>query len=249
MAMPEYDALIRQVSTALEARYSLNVNLAWLATVLSTTRTSRPPLPALISTAYFRLLMSDFTTSLSLSNPTVLLPPNIHDPTSKEVRLGGNVPVQVLDIEDIGTSKWSQIEAMERVERGEEVRGREVIRTLPAETDEGPGENPAPANAAGGSSTLSGPHKYLLQDAKGTKVVAFEKVRVPKLGLRDDGVSIGMKVVLQIGTTVRRGVVMLMPDDVTVLGGKVDTWDKTWKEGRKERLYRAVEPERTGGRQ
>jgi hypothetical protein len=35
----------------------------------------------------------------------------------------------------------------------------------------------------------------------------------------------------------------LAPENAIVLGGKVETWDKTWRDGRKERLKRAVEQE------
>jgi RecQ-mediated genome instability protein 1 len=237
------EALTTQVSAALQARHGLKVNLSWLASILSTTRTPPPPLPALTSTAHFRLLASDITVSLEASNLATILPLDINEPNVKERKLAGNVPVQVLDIEDISISKWSQVEAIERVERGEEVRGREVIRTLPAEAGEGSGENPVPVNAPTSAGKSSGPHKYLLQDGKGTKVVGFENVRVPKLALGDEGVSIGMKIILKTGTLVRRGVVMLGPENVIVLGGKVETWNKTWKEGRKGRLKRAVEQE------
>lgn len=243
------EAFVTQIAAALQAQHNLPVNLTWLAAVLSTTRTPPPPLPTLTSTAHFRLLTSDFTTSLSTSNASILLPIDISNPHVKERKLAGNVPLQVLDIDDIGASKWSQVEAIERVERGEEVRGREIIRTLPAEAGEGPGDSPMPANAAVGARKSWGPHRYLLQDAKGTKFVAFEKVHIPKLGLGDDGMSIGMKLVVRKGTMVRRGVAMLRPENVSVLGGKVDGWDKMWREGRKERLKKAVEQERgEGGR-
>jgi RecQ-mediated genome instability protein 1 len=245
--MAASEALANQISTALQTRHNLSVSLTWLAAILSTSRTPPPPLPALTSTVHFRLLTSDFTTSLSTSNISALLPTDISDPGIKERKLTGNVPLQVLDVEDIGSSKWSQVEAIERVERGEEIRGREVIRTLPAEAGEGPGDNPAATSAAGGAARSSGPHRYLLQDARGTKAVAFEKVRVPKLGLNDDGMSIGVKIMLKAGSVVRRGVVMLVPENVIVLGGRVETWDKTWREGRKERLKTAVEQERTEG--
>ena len=245
--MASSEALAAQIAVGLQARHGLSVNHTWLAAILPTTRTPPPPVPSLISTAHFRLLASDFTISLSTTNASTLLPVDVNDPNVKERKTAGGVPVQVLDIEDIGTSRWSQIEAIERVERGEEVRGREVIRTLPAEAGEGPGDNPAPASAAGGAGKSAGPHKYLLQDARGTKVVAFEKVRVPRLGLGDDGVSIGMKIMLKTGCVVRRGVLLLAPENVTVLGGKVETWDKTWKEGLKERLRRAVEQEQAEG--
>jgi RecQ-mediated genome instability protein 1 len=246
--MAASEALATQISAVLQTRHNLSVNLTWLAAILSTSRTPPPPLPALTSTAHFRLLTSDFTTSLSTSNTSTLLPTDINDPEIKERKLAGNVPLQVLDVEDIGTSKWSQVEAIERVERGEEIRGREVIRTLPAEAGEGPGDTTnAAGSAAGRAAWSSGPHKYLLQDAKGTKAVAFERVKVPKLGLSDDGMSIGMKIMLKAGSVVRRGVVMLAPENVVVLGGKVETWDKTWRDGKKERLKRAVEQERTEG--
>ena len=245
--MAASEALATQISAALQTRHNLSVNLTWLAAILSTIRTPAPPLPALTSTAHFRLLTSDFTASLSISNTSALLPTDISEPDIKERKLAGNVPLQVLDVEDIGTSKWSQVEAIERVERGEEIRGREVIRTLPVEAGEGPGDNPAANNAAGRAAWSSGPHKYLLQDARGTKAVAFEKVRVPKLGLSDDGMSIGMKIMLKAGSVARRGVVMLAPENVVVLGGKVETWDKTWRDGRKERLKRAVEQEHIEG--
>lgn len=240
--MPPSDATAAQISALLLARHNLPVSPTWLSAILSTSRTPLPPVPALTSTAHFCLLASDFCTSLSTANPATLLPQDINDPNVQERRLAGNVPVQVLDVEDIGSSKWSQIEGIERVERGEEVRGREVIRTLPVEVGEGTGEGPAPA-VPGASVRSTGPHKLLLQDARGTKVVAFEKARVPKLGLADDGFSIGMKVVLRAGSVVRRGVVMLIPESVVVLGGKVEVWDKSWREGRKGRLTRALERE------
>jgi len=54
-------------------------------------------------------------------------------------------------------------------------------------------------------------------------------------------VSIGMKLVLKTGSIVRRGVVLLAPENITILGGRVETWDKAWRDGRKGRLERAVE--------
>jgi RecQ-mediated genome instability protein 1 len=247
MAGPE--SLTAQVAAALYARHGLAANPRWLASIVTTTRTPAPPLAALASTAHFRLLNADITAALSASHPTATLPPDISDVNVKERKLAGNVAVQVLDVEDVGASKWSQVEAIERVERGEEVRGREVIRALPAEAGEGgPGEeNPGVAAASSAGKAAGGRHRYVLQDAKGTKVVAFENVRVPQLGLGDEGVSIGMKVVLKSDTLVRRGTVMLGPENVVVLGGKVEAWDKAWKEGRKERLKRAVERESGSG--
>lgn len=234
---PSNNDLSTQISASLLSRYNLPVSPVWLGNFVSTIRTPHPPFPALTSTAQFRLLASDFTESLSKTNPTSLLPIDVNVTTMKESRLTGNVPCQVLDVEDIGSSKWSQIEAIERIERGEEIRGREVVRTLPAEDTDGPGGSSV-QGAVGAKSY--GPHRIWLQDARGTKVVAFEKQKVQRLGIGDDGMNIGMKVVLKEGTIIRRGVVMLIPRTVVVLGGKIEAWDKGWKEGRKERLLRTI---------
>lgn len=156
--------------------------------------------------------------------------------------------VQVLDIQDVGISKGAQIEAIERVERGEEVRGREVIRTVPGLEEGGGGEGGEVANGVanvrgGGIGTMKrsqGPHKLVVQDAKGTKVVAFELESVPRVWIGEDGLGIGCKIVLHPGTVVRRGMVMLTPGSVRVLGGKVEPWDRLWREGRKARLLEGL---------
>lgn len=244
MLAPDSGALTAQLATSLQTHYSLRVSPLWLANFLSAQRVPLPPLPALTSTAHFRLLNSDFTASLSSVSQASLFPPAVGDVNVKERKLAGNVPVQVLDIEDIGTSKWSQLEAIERIEKGEEVRGREVIRTLPSESSEREvNGDPTNARATDGAMKFSGPHKLILQDAAGTQVAAFELERVPKLEFGDQGIHIGAKLMLKNGTLVRRGMVMLEPVTVIVLGGKVEAWDKQWQEGRKERLSKAFEGE------
>ena len=142
----------------------------------------------------------------------------------------GPIAVQVLDIEDIGRSRWSQVEALEAQERGETTKGREVVRVLPAEDGEG-GAAGAAAGAAGGSGS-SGPHKLLLQDAKGTKVYGLEMRDVQGVNV---SMSIGAKLVLR-DFEVARGVILLEPRCVEVLGGKVDAWDRKWREERKKVL-------------
>lgn len=183
-----------------------------------------------------------------------MLPVDIPDPAVKERRIPGPVPVQVLDIDDIGTSLWSQIEAIERVERGEAVRGREIVRTVNVGDDDN--NNVAEGNgsgtAASGNTTSntghhpdpglgeasSGPHRLMLQDAAGTRVVAIELK--PVEGVAIGKLPIGAKMVLR-NATVARGMVLLSPECVTLLGGKIEAMDKTWREGRKARLLARVE--------
>lgn len=283
--MSRLHPLHSQLSTSLQTRHNLPVNPQWLNDFLLSRGPNPPPLPALLSTAHFRILASDITTSLRPTSTSDVLPPDVSDVNIKDRRLSGTVIVQVLDVIDVGSSKWSQVEAIERVERGEEVRGREVIRTVDSmEEEDGSGADPAaeagrapsarPNNAAAGASDqfatrkLSmGPHKLLLQDAKGTKVLAFELVKIPGVALSiaasaalpvlnqqssirpntvsidDAGMFIGCKILLKPGTIVRRGMAMLTPDNCSVLGGKVEAWDTKWKKERKQRLTSLVSEE------
>ncbi|SMR63821.1 unnamed protein product [Zymoseptoria tritici ST99CH_3D1] len=179
------------------------------------------PLAATQKTALFRLLATDITSTLQ-STPTSIFPPNISNPAVKEVTLPGPITVQVLDIEDVGRSAWSQVEMMEMEERGEFRKGSEIIRVTEEEETSDPAGRPA----------ASGPHKLLVQDARGVKVFAFEMESVAGVGM---GMAIGSKIVLK-GCVVARGVVLLTPGSVEVLGGKVEMWERKWREGRKARL-------------
>jgi len=251
--MSTTNSLHAQLVRELLTRYSLHVSQTWIAQFLASARTPVAPLPALASTAHFRILNSDITTCLSSDNDTALLPPDVANVQVKELRLPGPVAVQVLDIQDVGTSKWSQVEAIQRVERGEEVHGREVIRSVPSMGEsEGSGDNSVDTAAMNATTTSTastksfGPHTLVLQDAMGTKVTAFELVRIPKIAIGgsgdgDGGMCIGCKLLLKGGTVVNRGMVMLRPENVVVLGGKIEVWDKKWRQGRKARLTREVE--------
>ncbi|GKZ28900.1 hypothetical protein AbraIFM66950_001524 [Aspergillus brasiliensis] len=229
-----------QITTHLLTTKSLPVSPTWLTTFLTTTTTSTSrtiPLSALTQTALFRILTSDIRDSLSTSNPSTLLPIDIFDPTIQERRLSGPIPLQVLDIEDIGTSLWSQVEAIERVERGEAIRGREIVRTVNVGEDNedgGAANNNVKATDAGSS---NGPHRLILQDAAGTKAVGIEFAKVNGIGLGK--LAIGAKVVVR-DVTVARGVVMLTPESCVVLGGKIEGLDVQWREGRKERFLARI---------
>ncbi|EXJ60081.1 hypothetical protein A1O7_04231 [Cladophialophora yegresii CBS 114405] len=273
---PTLHPLHAQVSSALHSRHHIPVDPRWLNDFLTSRGPNPPPVAALISTAHFRILASDITTSISTATTAAAptFPEDASDVTVHERRLEGHVIVQVLDVHDVGASKFSQIEAIERVERGEEIRGREVIRSVRVESghdgdDEGAATsttstNNAVATTTGATSTsststklTSGPHKLVVQDAKGTRMFALEVEKVPKLGVSvsagarvptgtsgsgavigadDPGMFIGCKLLLRPGTVVRRGIIMLTPGNCVVMGGKVEAWDKQWREGRKGRL-------------
>ncbi|KAJ5766919.1 uncharacterized protein N7511_004535 [Penicillium nucicola] len=223
-----------QIAAQILSSKSLSVSSTWLNAFLSSgTAPRNVPASALAQTAIFRLLASDIRESLSRHRSCVL-PPNIATPTVQELRLQGAIPVQVLDIEDIGTSLWSQIEAIERVERGEAIRGREIVRTIAiGEDPEASENNRSNNNIAAPGNSGSGPHRLMIQDAAGTVAIGVEMQRIEGISLDKPG--IGAKLLLR-NPTVARGMVLLTPATVTVLGGKIEALDKNRKEGRKARL-------------
>ena len=136
--------------------------------------------------------------------------------------------VQVLDIEDMSKSRWQQIEAIEALERGEGTKGREIVRVVP--TEEGD-------DLDAGSNKSGGPHKLLLQDAKGARAYGIELRNVEGVTL---SMNIGSKIALK-NITIARGVILLEPATTTLLGGKIEALHKHWKENRKSDLKAAIE--------
>ncbi|CAK1359116.1 unnamed protein product [Cercospora beticola] len=225
------DAAVNAIRTYLSSK-SLMPTAQWLQSYKPSIKLQTPPIVQQKS-AESRLLTTDFTSTLQTSAASCF-PAGVASPEVQELRVPGPVPVQVLDIEDIGRSRWSQVEAIEMEERGEMRKGHEVIRVVPDEEDN-TDMNP-PANSA----EKGGPHKLLLQDAKGSKAYAFEMTKINKL---DITLPIGAKLILK-DFTVSRGVIMLTPGNVDLLGGKVEAWDKKWREERKKVLK-----EKTGWRE
>lgn len=221
-----------QLAAQLQSK-SLPVSSTWLNNFVAHQRNI--PTTALTQTALFRILNSDFRESLNSRAPNYILPVDVFDPNVQERRLTGSIPLQVLDIEDIGTSVWGQIEAIERVERGEAVRGREIVRAVNVGGDEGDGGSNSGANTNPNES--NGPHRLILQDAKGTKAVGIEMTRINGIGIGK--LPIGGKLLLR-NATVARGMILLSPENVSLLGGKIEAMDQAWKSDRKARLLERV---------
>lgn len=213
-----------QLAAALLNAKGLDPTPIWLASFLANQRPTTP-LPALIQTALFRLLASDITTTLNF-HPNTVFPADIHAAHLRERRLSGPIIVQVLAVEDISLSRWEQIEALEALEKGEGTRGREVVRAV------------APEEGAEDSiSKGRGPHKLLLQDSQGERVFGIELKNVEGVAL---GMSIGCKAVLR-NITIARGVILLGPWNMTLLGGRINILHQAWKENRKAELKEAIE--------
>lgn len=215
-----------QIATQLKTSKSLNPNTAWLTAFL-TTQKSTTPLPALTSTALFRLLASDITQTLERT-AKCCLPSDIKNIDIKERRLSGPIVVQVLGVDDMSKSRWEQIEAIEALERGEGTKGREIIRLPLAEEED---------NAGTSVQKGGGPHKLLLQDAQGSRVYGIEFKDVEGVGL---GMNIGCKLVLK-GSLIARGILLLEPGTTSLLGGKIEVLHKAWKDNRKRDLKAAID--------
>ncbi|RDW73957.1 hypothetical protein BP5796_07399 [Coleophoma crateriformis] len=200
------------------------------------------PLQVLTATAKHRLLSSDISNANVLStSKNGCLPPNVSNVERKELILANDVCVQVLDVEDIGRSQWEQIEEMEMERKGEMVKGRQVIRVVADDLDVD-----STQATTSSSKTSHGPFKLLLQDMNGNKVYGFELQKVPNIGLPSMGMSIGSKLMLRKGSKIARGVVLLEPKYVLVLGGKIEGMDKQWREGREAKLRATVGESRVG---
>lgn len=227
-----------QIAAQIQSTKSLPISSSWLNTFLASSQRNIP-VSALTKTALFRILASDFRESLS-RNQSSLFPVDIYDPNVQERRLSGPIPVQILDIEDIGTSLWSQVEAIERVERGEAIRGREIVRTVAVGEDPEAAENNSTSNGTAANESGSsgyGPHRLILQDAAGTKAVAIEMQRIE--GITLEKLAVGSKLVLR-NATVARGMVLLNPGCAELLGGKIEALDRPWRESRKTRLLERI---------
>ncbi|WPG97974.1 Hypothetical protein R9X50_00075700 [Acrodontium crateriforme] len=222
MANTEMQQTTAFLATYLSSRH-VPPTSAWLQTLVPTLRLNIP-MVALQKTALFRLLATDLMVSIDKSQVSTF-PVGITDPGAREKRLRSFITVQILDIEDIGRSRWSQVDAIEAHERGETTKGREIIRVIPDENDVGTTLNSS-ADAS------HGPHKLLLQDARGTRVYGLELFSIPGI---DTSTSIGAKLVLK-DCVVARGIILLEPKNVEVLGGKIESWDKQWRNNQKSVL-------------
>ncbi|KAI1339699.1 hypothetical protein F5Y15DRAFT_67051 [Xylariaceae sp. FL0016] len=241
-----------QIRAALQSQGLPTPSIAWIQSAMPS-RNPLPPLPALIATVKMRLLAADLTNPALLEPPFPAFPPNITNPEVQDVKLTRDIPVQVLDIDNLSKSKWEQIEELEAIARGEQTRGREIIR-LPTgnEDDDGVGDaastqftaagrtGPRGQNSAGATNTgsRSYTHRLVLQDCKGQKFYGLELKRIEKIGVGT--LNIGEKLMLKRNAVIARGTILLEPGTCIVLGGKIEVWQKAWMEGRLARLREAV---------
>lgn len=239
---------LQQLTTSLTSLGLPAPHPSFLSPILAVGLEKRTPLQGITATAKLRLFCADISLPniLVANPPPPILPQNITDVKIAARKLERDVLVQVLDVEDIGKSKWEQIELLESERKGETVKGREIIRVVPAEDAQpSSASTQAIGSQAGrqGEGAKEGPFKLLMQDCKGNRVYGFELHKVPKLGY-PPGMGIGCKILLKRGAQVARGMVLLEPEMTVVLGGRIEGLDKVWREGWEQRLRDRVERQR-----
>ncbi|KAK8088151.1 RecQ mediated genome instability protein Rmi1 [Apiospora hydei] len=243
--------LAAQIRSGLQRQGLPTPTLEWVQAVLPN-RNPMPPLQALIATAKARLMVVDITNGTVLDASAPALSPNLSNMEVVETKLSRDVLVQVLDIDNLTKSKWEQVEELEAIARGEQTRGREMIRLPAAGEDDDEVSyssastqalSSAPGGARGGNGASATPknstHRLVLQDCKGQKVHGLELHRIERIGIGT--MNIGEKILLKKGATVARGMVLLEPTNCTILGGKVEAWQKAWFDNRLARLKEAIE--------
>ena len=200
MATPP-SATATQIANHLTTSLSVTPRPDWIQIFLSSQKPTTP-LPSLLATAKVRFLNAEITSafinsssSSSSSSPsaaatTTTVPVNIHDASQPEHRVRGPIGLQVIGVEDLSRSRWSQLEDLEAAERGETTKGREIVRMLPTFGQQDAFDETRRAGGGGG-----GFCKLRLQDANGVHVWAIELRKVP--GIRV-GMNIGSKVSLSL---------------------------------------------------
>ncbi|CCU75806.1 unnamed protein product [Blumeria hordei] len=214
----------------------------FLTAILATSSRSQP-IVALAATVKHRLLSSDISghTSPVLATTCPGLPSNLGDRHVQTSTLHHDVFVQVLDLHDIGRSTGDQIDLLEAERKGETKKGREIIRIVPDAEQE-------PATAATQSLDApttdqkkeKGPFRLVLQDSKGNRALAYEIKRVNNIGYPST-MSIGCKLWLRKGCKVARGVLLLEPTTVGIIGGRIETMDREWRTQREDRLRSSLQ--------
>ncbi|KAK7965198.1 RecQ mediated genome instability protein Rmi1 [Apiospora saccharicola] len=199
-----------QIRSGLQRQGLPMPTLEWVQGVLPN-RNPMPPLQALIATAKARLMVVDITNGTVLDASAPALPPNLSNMEVVETKLGRDVLVQVLDIDNLTKSKWEQVEELEAIARGEQTRGREMIRLPTGGEDDdevsyssastqalssAPGGARAGANGASATPKNS-THRLVLQDCKGQKVHGLELHRIERIGIGT--MNIGEKILLKKG--------------------------------------------------
>ncbi|KAI1260303.1 hypothetical protein F5Y18DRAFT_259848 [Xylariaceae sp. FL1019] len=231
-----------QIRSGLQSQGIPAPSLVWIQGAMPT-RNPLPPLPALVATVKTRLLAADLTSGQIFDSLPPVFASNAGSLDVKESKLLQDTPVQVLDIENLSKSRWEQVEELEAISRGEQTKGREIVR-LPTgnEDDESltdtqsyqAGASGAARNGSTAAASKSSTHRLIVQDCKGQKLYALELKRIERIGI--NSLNIGEKIILKKGTLIARGTILLEPTTCTILGGKVEAWQKSWVEGRLARL-------------
>ncbi|RKF61373.1 RecQ-mediated genome instability protein 1 [Erysiphe neolycopersici] len=255
--------LQNQITTLIASQGLPTLHPSFLNSILTgLSSTRQQPITAIVATVKHRLLCSDINIKNNNNNNNNILSPIssclptriINNKQIEASTLNQDIFVQVLDVEDLGRSKWDQLELLEAEKRGETMKGREIIRTVvPASsfeeeqedvstTTNGTDSNQSQNQNKTAEKQGKGPFKLIVEDWKGTKTWALELRKVEKIDM-PPAMNIGCKLWLRKGCKVARGVLLMEPTTVSIMGGKIDNRDKVWKTEREKILREALSEE------
>lgn len=151
--------------------------------------------------------------------------------TERDACLSDSILVQVLEIFDVSKSAYKRLEILE--ENDESNIDRMRRRTVGLETGDSQGF------------TTTCMHKLVLQDSAGTLIYGIEYRRIAQLSERTE---LGCKFLLR-KTKFHRGVALLEPETVTVLGGSIPEMNVSRTEIYKQKLKQQLDQVRPQGGQ
>jgi RecQ mediated genome instability protein len=152
------DPLCERLIEAIQKDLNMPVSEKFIMNLLETRRND--PFKALVMTVRSRVLNAELEDSIDKSQTQNLFPPTAMNETQyrRDTKIPRTITVQVIEIEDVSRSRMDQLETLEREERGENVKGREIVRNV-TEGDEGG------AGQVFSKPDTTGEIKLLLEDA------------------------------------------------------------------------------------
>ncbi|GAO48209.1 hypothetical protein SAICODRAFT_83385 [Saitoella complicata NRRL Y-17804] len=208
----------------------------WLVSIL---QVNDPPQAPQLLQAYVHSHILSSSVTESIDSPA-WFPPNTSE--QHETTLPGPFVVQVAHVREIGESTISQLEKLESYASGETTRGRSIIRNI-IEDDgvhggatQTQGTNATQATDVVGRPVGKHTCKVTFEDGAGRRVYGIEAKAVDSFYV---GMNLGCKVILR-NIHMLRGVILLKPANVTMLGGKIDSWNDNLLKNLQDELEREL---------
>lgn len=144
------------------------------------------------------------------------------------VRIENTMLLQIVRVREIGISIVNQLEYLNDLEELKKLKGQKVIRLVHDESgDEEQNDDDGLTEAQDAvqkGSELKKMCRLILEDSNGQRFWGLERKPIKGIQL---STKLGTKLLVK-NVLVRRGVLMLDPNNTTILGGSIEEWDKDY---------------------